>query len=281
MPGRMWELYLLLGFALGVAALLRQVILLFVPFLFAWLAWKVDRSAPPARRQRPWRGLLGAAAVIGLLILPWSVRNYAAFDRFVLLNTSAGYAFFWANHPIHGTEFEPILPADGPSYGDLLPRELFGVNEATMDRALLRRGIRFVLDDPSRYVLLCLSRAREYFKFWPSADSGTLSNVARTASFGLMLPFMLVGMFLSARRWLRPRPASGEAARKGIGLLYLYVAIYTLVHLLSWTLIRYRLPVDAVLVIFAAVAVVWLGEHGGWFGSGNGASTEREWIRRP
>jgi hypothetical protein len=64
-------------------------------------------------------------------------------------------------------------------------------------------------------------------------------------------------------------------------LLYLYVAIYTLVHLLSWTLIRYRLPVDAVLVIFAAVAVVWLGEHGGWFGSGNGASTEREWIRRP
>jgi hypothetical protein len=31
--------------------------------------------------------------------------------------------------------------------------------------------------------------------------------------------------------------------------------IYTAIHLLSWALIRYRLPVDAVLLPFAAVGL--------------------------
>jgi hypothetical protein len=30
---------------------------------------------------------------------------------------------------------------------------------------------------------------------------------------------------------------------------------YTLIHLLSWAQIRYRLPVDAVLLLFAAIAM--------------------------
>jgi hypothetical protein len=33
------------------------------------------------------------------------------------------------------------------------------------------------------------------------------------------------------------------------------MAVYTLIHLLTWALIRYRLPVDSVLVLFAAIAL--------------------------
>jgi hypothetical protein len=39
-------------------------------------------------------------------------------------------------------------------------------------------------------------------------------------------------------------------------LLILFVAVYTVIHLLSWALIRYRLPVDAVMVVFAGLGVV-------------------------
>jgi hypothetical protein len=41
----------------------------------------------------------------------------------------------------------------------------------------------------------------------------------------------------------------------------LVAALYTAIHLLSWALIRYRLPVDAVMVIFAGSAVVDIGER--------------------
>jgi hypothetical protein len=43
-------------------------------------------------------------------------------------------------------------------------------------------------------------------------------------------------------------------------LLTTFVAAYTLVHLLSWALVRYRLPIDGVLVIFAGLAVARLFE---------------------
>jgi hypothetical protein len=36
----------------------------------------------------------------------------------------------------------------------------------------------------------------------------------------------------------------------------LFALMYTFIHLLSWSLIRYRLPVDAVLLVFAGLAVV-------------------------
>ncbi|MCS7261599.1 MAG: glycosyltransferase family 39 protein [Anaerolineae bacterium] len=241
-----WGTALQLGLALGVATLLRQLILAFVPCLLLWLIWQW-------RGRVRWGMLLTPLLVMALLIAPWTVRNYRVFGRFVLLNTNAGFAFFWANHPIYGTNFPGLLPPDGPSYQDLIPAELRHLDEAAMERALMRRAIGFVLEDPGRYLLLSLSKVREYFKFWPSPDSGVVSNVARVLSFGLFLPFMLFGLVRAARDWRR------------WSLLYLFGGVYTAIHLLSWTLVRYRLPVDAVLILFAALALVALAD-GCWRG---------------
>jgi hypothetical protein len=103
------------------------------------------------------------------------------------------------------------------------------------------------MDDPERYALLSMSRLKDYFEFWPSNDSGLMSNLVRVVSFGVYLPLMLYGAWLTARR-VREGPA--------LVLIYLFAVIYSLVHLLSWTLVRYRLPVDAVLMPMAAIAVL-------------------------
>jgi 4-amino-4-deoxy-L-arabinose transferase-like glycosyltransferase len=233
-----------LGLALAVAVLLRQVFLVFVPLLFAWLLWR--RMRRRARLLVPMLGtLVGAGAVLILSIAPWTMRNYRAFGDFVLLNTNAGFAFFWGNHPIHGYNFISILPDDGPSYQDLIPPELRGLNEAQLDRALLQRSLAFIQDDPVRYLVLSLSRIKDYFKFWPSSDSGLASNVSRVFSFGILWPFMAYGLIYSLRRY------SSLTL-----ILYLFVVAYTGIHLLSWALIRYRLPVDAVLLVFAGAALV-------------------------
>src|SRR5207244_2379820 len=127
----------------------------------------------------------------------WTIRNYQAFGRFVLLNTNAGYAFFWGNHPIHGMNFISILPEK--TYHDLIPPELGSLSEAELESALMQRGIGFVKDDPIRYAVLSLSRTKDYFEFWPSPDSGVLSNVSRVLSFGLYLPFMVYGVWRASR----------------------------------------------------------------------------------
>jgi hypothetical protein len=184
------------------------------------------------------------------LILPISISNYLRFNRFVLLNTNAGFAFFWGNHPIYGTHFQPILPSE--TYFMLVPEELRSLDEAALDQALLKRGVQFILEDPLRYLQLSLSRIPAYFMFWSSGESSLVSNISRLASFGLLWPFMLWGLILSLRRVAGVPPLRVAP----VLLLYLFILVYTAIHLLTWALIRYRLPVDAVLVLFAGLAII-------------------------
>ena len=257
---------LLLGLALGMTVLLRQVFLLFIPILFLWLLWRSYRyqnnevfAGPPSEPRSPatnlrnkpvvrMMGILLTATVILLAaIAPWTLRNYLAFHRFVLLNTNAGFAFYWSNHPIHGQNYPADLP-DWDAYIQLIPPELLSLNEAEMDQALLKQGLGFIQDDPLRYLVLSISRFDEYFMFWPSSESSLISNVSRVFSFGLLWPLMAYGLIAHARRSF-----SSE-----ILILYLFIMIYTAIHLLSWALIRYRLPVDAVLIVFASATLVEL-----------------------
>lgn len=260
--GVRWQGWLEFGLAMGVTVLLRQVFLLFLPFLFLWLWWNLrGREAAGWQRFLGWsavKGLAFATLVLALMITPFTIRNYRAFGTFVLLNTNAGYAIFWGNHPVHGTHFMPLLSGGAQQYRDLIPKELLPLNEAELDKALLKIGIQYVVDDPGRFVLLSISRLEEYFKFWPSADSGLVSNISRVGSFGICLPFMLYGIWLAlAKTW----KMKAMSERWNIALLLIFVVIYTSIHLFSWTLIRYRLPVDAVLLVFAALGITTLLER--------------------
>jgi len=268
-PGRERRWALAAGLALGVAVLLRQLFLLLIPFLLLWL-WAVryydGRRAGAGRRglkdllfgqRAPWRSSAVIVGLVILMILPFTVYNYGRFGRFVLLNTNAGFAFFWGNHPIYGTRFQGILTPEMGSYQSLIPEELRGLDEPALEQALMKRGLQFVVDDPGRYTLLSLSRVPVYFLFWPSAESGIVSNISRVGSFGLFLPLMLAGLIYSLANRKMRRRTFGNAS-----LLLLFAVLYTVVHLLSWALVRYRLPVDAILLLYAGLAAeavwVWL-----------------------
>jgi 4-amino-4-deoxy-L-arabinose transferase-like glycosyltransferase len=239
-----------LGIAIAITIILRQVFLLFVPFMFLWI-W-ITRLR--LRRSLPIVSTILSLGLVVLCVLPISLYNQYRFGRFVLLNTNSGYAFFWGNHPIYGTHFIPLLPSE--TYQTLVPAELRNLDEAALDQALLQRGVQFVFDDPKRYLLLSLSRIPAYFVFWPSSESSVLSNISRVGSFGIMLPFMLYGVFLAVRKkWTEIGNHFLNLLISPEGLLLIFVLIYSAIHLLSWALIRYRLPVDAVLIPFGAIAI--------------------------
>lgn len=234
-----------LGVSIGLAVILRQVFLLFVPFLFLWI-W-IARFR--LNRKLPLLSMVLSFILIFSFILPITFYNYQRFHRFVLVNTNSGYAFFWGNHPIYETKFIPILPTG--TYQKLIPEEVRHLDEAALDSELLGRGIQFVVQDPMRYVLLSLSRIPPYFMFWYSSDSDTLSNISRIGSFGIFLPFMLYGLLLGIKR----ASSFWGLVASPQGLLILFALVYSGVHILTWTLIRYRLPVDAALIPFAGLAL--------------------------
>jgi hypothetical protein len=211
-----------------------------------WLVWAAIRSGI----IRPMIKMLALAGILAaLMIVPFTIRNYRVYGEFLLLNSNAGYAMYSAQHPLHGTQFQEFVGAP-------LPDDLTGMNEAQMDRELMRRGINFVVADPGRYVLLSLSRVIDYFEFWPTSDTTLLNNVGRVGSIGMMLPFMIYGVVL-ALMWGSPR-AQGSWTKFSItplAMILLFMTIYTAQHVLTWAIPRYRLPVDAVALSFAALGL--------------------------
>jgi hypothetical protein len=249
-----------LGVAMGLATLFRQSILPWLVVMFAWLLWLGYRQGA---LRRATGAVFGSSLILALFILPFTIRNFQVYGDFLLLNSNTGFAMYSAQHPMHGTSFREFEAAP-------LPPELVrqSLNEAQWDRELLSRGIGFVLADPGRYLLLSLSRVRDYFEFWPTADSTLLHNVGRVGSFGLMLPFMVYGLWVDIRSQVRASGATaprrsllsrmGAVLASDSGLLYLFIAFYSLLHILTWAFPRYRLPVDAVLIVFAALGMVEL-----------------------
>jgi hypothetical protein len=239
-----------LGLGLGIATLLRQSILPWAAVLFAWLLWTGIRA--PRRSNCGMLASLGVAGFVVLAcILPFTIRNYSVYGRFLLLNSNAGYAMYSAQHPMHGTSFREFDAAPPP-------QDLQGDNEAEWDRDLMRRGVGFVIAEPGRYLLLSLSRVRDYFEFWPTRDTTLLHNIGRVGSFGLFLPFMLYGIWLAVRKARAgpPPQAWADLAASPLGLALLFLAFYSLLHIFTWAMPRYRLPVDAVALPFAALGLV-------------------------
>jgi hypothetical protein len=237
---------ILLGVSLGAATLLRQSILPWIAVMFVWLVWV-------GYRRRGLRRSIGAVAIaaglIALMILPFTVRNYVVYGQFLLLNSNAGYAMFSAQHPMHGTDFKEFEGAP-------MPKDLSGLNEAQLDRVLMQRGIGFVLAEPGRYLLLSASRIPDYFEFWPTPDTAPLNNLGRMGSIGVLLPFMIAGLVMALR-------SAGPGAQGGwlnfsvtpLTLLLLFMTVYSVLHIFTWAMPRYRLPVDAVAISFAALAL--------------------------
>lgn len=228
--------WIALGLLLGGGVLLRQTLLLFAPLLLAC-------TARQAGGRQAWRGAAAAAAFMSLCVLPWTVYNGVVFGDFLLLNSNGGWFAYASNHASRGTRFDP-------SYAPPLPPELFGLDEPAVDRALYHAALAEIARDPLRIAKLTLDRVLEYFWLLPSARSSALSNAARMLSFTLVAPFMLYGLWLSRRRW------------RACVALYLYVGFDTLLHLSTWAAPRYRLPSDAVLLVFAGVALVELTRRG-------------------
>jgi len=234
-----------LGLALGTATLLRQSLLPWAPIMGLWLLWQGWRHSTFGASLR---SLLLAAGITIVCILPFTVRNFAVYDNFLLLNSNAGYAMYSAQHPMHGTSFREYDAAP-------LPPGLDGLNEAQLDKELMRRAIGFVTDEPGRYALLSLSRVKDFFEFWPTPETSLVNNLGRVLSIGLFLPFMLYGVWLAVRN-PDSSPASELLHREDVAFLLLYMAFYSLLHILTWAMPRYRLPVDAVALPFAALAIL-------------------------
>jgi 4-amino-4-deoxy-L-arabinose transferase-like glycosyltransferase len=221
--------WMVLGLTLAIAVLFRMAVVFYVAPLLVWIWARLE-----SRRYM----VLLPVVVIGLSVLPFTIHNYLLWGRFLLLEAQFGHVFWNGNHPGHHGDFNPVTVFP-------IPAEILAShNDVEITSRLLFLGVQNVLRDPGGFLLLTLTRLREFFLFWPTAKSGQVESLLRVLSFGMLWPFAVLGLLRSRGRWRELAP------------LLLYMLALTAVYSVTWTMIRYRVPVDAVLIPFGALGVV-------------------------
>lgn len=230
------------GVFLGLAALTRANLLLFLPVFCAWLVFAV--KGPALRRLIP---AVFYAAGFFAAVSPAAIHNYLAEGDFVLLTSQGGQNFYYGNGPDSKGAFE------NPENVRLVPEfeeedfrreaeRLSGrtsMKSSEVSRFYLRRGLDYVIDHPGDTARLLLRKAAMFFSALEIADNYSFDFARRRfpllrALFigsGLLLCLGLAGfVFLwpDRRKFLVPA---------------LFFAVYagsvTAFHVAS----RYRLPI--------------------------------------
>ncbi len=241
------------GFFTGLAALGRGSGILFVA-----LVAPVFRLATGTWRgaARAWAFFaLGALGVAGAV----TVRNAVVEGGFVPI--AANYAAFYLGHheganglyAMHG--FDETAAFEGEVLGvrkELSRQAGRDLTQAEASAELFRRGLKWASTHPRQEAVLAATKTRF---FWNRTESPTnlgqdfareFSRVLRALPlhFGIVAPLGLVGLVLTRRRWRELLP------------LYFAVLVPWLTCVLFFMSAEYRLPAAAILIVFAAEAVV-------------------------
>ncbi len=225
-------LALLAGGLIGVAALIRPAMLLFLPLALAWLLIR--------KRSVLAIALIAAAAAV---ITPWTLRNIRAYGRVVLIASEGGVTFWTGNHPLARGEGDLAANPELKSAELAFRRSHANLTSEELEPLYYRDAMTWILDHPADWAALVARKA--FYTVVPMGPSYALHSaryrVTSVASYMLVLPCAIVGA--SRLRRSRRVPVA----------LFLLAGSAVLVCLLFFPQERFRIPIiDPVLIVSAA-----------------------------
>jgi 4-amino-4-deoxy-L-arabinose transferase-like glycosyltransferase len=221
----------LLGALVGLAALARGEALLLLPLLLL----------PQIRRPGGLRVAAVTVAMFAVVLAPWTIRNWSAFDRPVLIATEGGETLAGAN-------------CDVTYYGERIGTWAYScarfngrVNEAKELNEIGHRGRRYAQDHVGRLPLVLGARFARTWGLWEPFEvpEGRRAWVQRlgAAIYFLLIPVAVWGLVLLRRR------------KVPVLILLAPFVTVTLTSLLAYGQIRFRHSAELSLVVLAAIAI--------------------------
>ncbi|HEX8231065.1 MAG TPA: hypothetical protein VF826_17390 [Chloroflexia bacterium] len=232
------------GVLLGCATLTRSTALLFVFIAALWLLLSLPR-AWTFRRRFVQAALLVLVALATLL--PWTARNYAAYHRFIPVDTTGGYNLWLASLGVR----------DEPRMQDEL-RRIQGQGER-QDYAL-SRAWDIIVTDPAVFVGKGLKESLDLWKPLLSAEENAVRGYpsGRVPSWHLGFLFVFDNLLYVAILLLA---VVGLALSKPTSLKWLtlgWVLLWVVMSFVFFAVTRFRMPVVASLLPWAAMGITAL-----------------------
>lgn len=236
---RPWSAYgLLWGFALLNDPSLASL----APFLLAWLAWR--------RRKRGRRWILPpalAAGVLALCLAPWTARNYARFHRFIPVRSDFAFELWIGNNEVLDPNGHDVM-ARVTRYEQVRRYQQLG--ETAFLQEKWRIAIAFIRAHPR--LELWLTR-RRLLALWTGSPNPVVDFRDTRSNFIRFLYLCNIIAALAAVAgavllWWRRNPYAFPVS--------VFPVVFPCVYYVTHASLRYRHPIDPILMLLVAVAVI-------------------------
>ena len=241
---RDWSFY---GLLWGFALLTNPAIALLFPELLVWAAYRIrDRAHAASWLMRP----VLAAALALLCCLPWTIRNYVQFHKFIPLRSNFAFELYIGNNENYDDQHRS---RPGAITQD---REIFRylhMGETAFMEEEKRKAEAFIVEHPRIELWLISQR---FVDFWTGtssplaafrqADSLWLRLILVCNDLAPLCAFLGVIVLLATKN---------SYALPVVAIPILFPLLYYVTH----TSLRYRHPIDPVVLLLAAIGV-----HGVW-----------------
>ncbi|MCI0329746.1 MAG: tetratricopeptide repeat protein [candidate division Zixibacteria bacterium] len=251
--------WLLAGLWLGLSAITRPNILIFIPAVLFW-TWFSFRQRERFKGQLKFAALflLGTA----LPILPAALHNHRAEKPLVLIASQGGINFYIGNNPeANGfTSMMPGRPATNWELADIrsLAKEETGreLSSAELSDFWYKKGLEFWKSRPADAFKLLARKTYLFFtRFEIANNPGTIPEMG----YAPLLRFLPVGFW-----FIGPLGLLGAVfsfVNRKARLLSVFVLIYSASVIPFFVNARFRLPVLPFLTLFSVYAVFELWKH--------------------
>jgi len=228
--GLLWALALLTNPSLGAV----------LPLLFAWVFFR-DANPVPARL----RGLSLTLAVIFLCCLPWTVRNYVQFHRFVPIRSNFAYEFWSGNNEIFDPDSRAVNRVT--RYEQARLYGTFGETAFFDDK--WQKAANFVHSNPRLYFQLSIQRV---IATW-FGTATPWRNLREAGSF--LARFLIITNVLTFLGTLAGLIRLAVCRSPYLVPLASFPLCFPVAFYLTHTTLRHRHPCDPVLLLLVAIAL--------------------------
>lgn len=182
-----------------------------------------------------------------VIFSPWWVYNFKRYGQFVKLAPALGHTLYSGNNEMNKTgggnlnedfNFDIIKDVDDP---------------LEIDRIMKDAAIKFIIENPDRFVELSFKRIIRFFNIIPNykkddLDNGEIKNlfisiISAITMISLYLFSLLAIIKLDKKKFKKLSP------------LFAYFIILTGIHVVTIASIRYRFPLEFVLLILSSFSL--------------------------
>lgn len=225
---------IIVSLCFAAATLTKATLTVLPPFLIA-----VTACTAGASLRRALVILAVSACLYGAFLSPWWIRNAVVLGSFVPFTTGSAQNLYLGNNPTN-----PDAGIDWAANAESAVMAKIAALPGEVERqaAYSRAATDYIKDNPAAFVS---GAFKKFIRFWNLVPNAAefrtgLYSIISVASFGSILALALVCALHRRRQWRLFAP------------LYLIIGYFTFVHMVTIASLRYRFPIEPILILLAA-----------------------------